>query len=159
MWRPARIPGTVSVAELYTNGFLSDVDILPGGGVTNTTRMRAEQAYARFLDNIPPPSTRPRTAPPMVASRRPSVSSSSIIASTVSHVKRVQIRSAMDSQSSEHLPTPMVLDTCCVCYGRTRDHAFEPCFHMCVCLSCAKRVRHCPLCRVAVLRVHRIYLA
>lgn len=55
-------------------------------------------------------------------------------------------------------PKEQSFGTCVVCYTRPRDHAFAPCFHMCVCVRCASRLTTCPLCRRNVRAVHKIFV-
>lgn len=46
---------------------------------------------------------------------------------------------------------------CYICFSGARDHAINPCFHMCVCVTCAARLTQCPMCRATIRSVHRIY--
>ena len=39
---------------------------------------------------------------------------------------------------------------CCVCLGPGGNHVAQPCFHMCACAVCARRLTRCPLCRTLV---------
>lgn len=48
---------------------------------------------------------------------------------------------------------------CVVCFRPDKNYALAPCFHMCVCRSCARRLDRCPLCRTGVTSSHRIFCA
>jgi hypothetical protein len=57
--------------------------------------------------------------------------------------------------------------TCVVCLEAPRTHAYVPCGHFCVCVSCAKQQRQlqrspvhssCPVCQQPVTKVMRIYI-
>ena len=50
------------------------------------------------------------------------------------------------------------ITSCCVCFTRSREFAFEPCFHMCVCGPCAAKLTRCPMCRATIQRTMRIFL-
>ena len=46
---------------------------------------------------------------------------------------------------------------CCICLSKRRTHAISPCFHYCVCEGCVSQIEKCPLCRVVISSVHRIF--
>lgn len=151
MLRTPRAPRLVSLAELITMGYLAENDVQPGGHVDDARRNRAEQ---QFL------VTRPRTAPPVrhVSSPRlpPVVVLPRTVRASSAHAHRVHVR--RDVQGVDRTPVRVMLDTCCICYANVKDHAVVPCFHMCVCSTCAMRIQHCPMCRGSIDRIQRIYL-
>ncbi|PGG98911.1 hypothetical protein GX51_06558 [Blastomyces parvus] len=46
---------------------------------------------------------------------------------------------------------------CQICYSEEQDALFYSCGHVCACVSCAKRVDKCPICRKKVANVVKIY--
>ena len=50
-------------------------------------------------------------------------------------------------------------DMCSVCMDRAIDSAFIPCGHMTACLSCARRLTACPICREPIADVLQTFLA
>lgn len=51
----------------------------------------------------------------------------------------------------------MSKDTCVVCYESERDALYMPCRHNLVCLRCSKQLKECPMCRVRIDDIIRIY--
>lgn len=158
MTHTPRSPRPVSLVELITHGYLSESDVLPGGGVNESRRCRAEQLYLE---------TRPATAPHVArhARRPPRVQQPptprppprpQTARGTSAHVHRIHVR--RDAHGSDKIPTRFVFDTCCICFNRTKDHAVVPCFHMCVCRACSERIQRCPICRGPVDRIQRIFV-
>lgn len=49
------------------------------------------------------------------------------------------------------------MDLCQICYGEDQDALFYDCGHVCACVTCAKQVDICPMCRKNVINVVRIY--
>lgn len=49
------------------------------------------------------------------------------------------------------------MDLCQICYSENQDSLFYSCGHVCACLSCAKQVEICPMCRKKVVNVVKIY--
>mgnify|MGYP005669318201 CR=1 FL=1 len=47
-------------------------------------------------------------------------------------------------------------ECCSVCLVSRKTHAFIPCGHMCVCLSCGAKLDRCPLCKVKAKRMHGV---
>lgn len=157
MIRTPRAPTDVSLADLMNLGYLSEDDFLPGGRVSETRRIAAEQAYSEFMDRAYTP--RPSTAPSV--RRRPNPPPippyQTVTRGSSSQFHRVNRR--RDTLGSDRLPKRMTLDVCCVCYADTRDHVMLPCFHLCVCETCSKRVgSKCPMCRTEIDSIHRVYL-
>ena len=160
-----RVPTIASLVELMDLGFIFERDVLPGGGVDENIRREAERCYR--LNYTPRPSTsRPSTSQPSTS--QPSTSRpytappyryrpvSTTEQTGTAHIHRLRIRRNVDDR--ERRPQPLKLDTCCICFARTRDHAFAPCYHMCVCGTCAPRLTRCPMCRQDVQGVHRIWM-
>lgn len=151
MFHTPRPPRPVSLAELITLGYLSESDVLPGGHVDESRRSHAEH---QFLAN------RPRSAPSRPTRRPirvlPLVSRPQTVRGSSAHVHRVHLR--RDVQGTDRVPMRLVLDTCCICYTNAKDHAVVPCFHMCVCIECSRRIQQCPMCRGSVDRIQRIFI-
>ena len=152
-----------SVAELFLRGVITDDDILPSGGITDSTRLRAERNYTEIQPPaIPrsegrrPDSARPRSSARPLGRRpdsaRPSRPEPRHNASQVGRV-----RARRDVEDKEYTPRAMQMDNCCICLTAVKQHACVPCYHMCICSRCKDRVSHCPLCRTAVQRVVRIF--
>ena len=53
--------------------------------------------------------------------------------------------------------------TCVICLSAPPNHVIKPCSHLCLCSSCATRVRRemlaCPVCRRAQRSIERIFFA
>ncbi|KKZ65426.1 ubiquitin thiolesterase [[Emmonsia] crescens] len=49
------------------------------------------------------------------------------------------------------------MDLCQICYSEDQDALFYSCGHVCACVSCAKQVDICPMCRKKVANVVKIY--
>lgn len=49
------------------------------------------------------------------------------------------------------------MDLCQICYSEDQDALFYDCGHVCACVTCAKQVDICPMCRKNVISVVRIY--
>ncbi|KAK2813916.1 hypothetical protein FQN50_000317 [Emmonsiellopsis sp. PD_5] len=49
------------------------------------------------------------------------------------------------------------MDLCQICYSEDQDALFYSCGHVCACVSCAKQVDICPMCRKKVVSVVKIY--
>ncbi|OAX81295.1 hypothetical protein ACJ72_04362 [Emergomyces africanus] len=49
------------------------------------------------------------------------------------------------------------MDLCQICYSEDQDALFYSCGHVCACVSCAKQVDICPMCRKKVTNVVKIY--
>ena len=146
MIQTPRPPCDVSLAELITLGFLSESDVSPDGHVDESRRCRAEQQFFQARPHTAPPerhrrpprnSRPPYVRPPLPDSRPQTVRGSS------AHVHRIHVR--RDVQGTEKTPVHFVLDTCCICYSNLKDHAIVPCFHMCVCSACSRRIQHLSL--------------
>lgn len=54
--------------------------------------------------------------------------------------------------------SPVAHECCCVCLANRKDRAVVPCFHMCVCAACSRRIRQCPVCRGPIDRLQRIFM-
>ena len=46
---------------------------------------------------------------------------------------------------------------CVICLERRRRYVLMPCFHLCSCDQCTKRLNRCPLCRAIVQATHIVY--
>ena len=138
-----------SVAELFLRGFLTDEDILPGGHITDSTRIRAERTYAEQVQHAPHRNLRNPVRP---SSERPGFRDRG----TVSHVERLRVRRHVTDR--DYVPRPVNLDNCCICLSRVKEYACVPCYHMCICVACKDRVDTCPLCRGNVTRIVKIFV-
>jgi hypothetical protein len=49
------------------------------------------------------------------------------------------------------------MDLCQICYGEEQDALFYDCGHVCACVSCARQVDICPICRKNVISVVKIF--
>lgn len=155
-----RAPRQVSLAQLLACGLIEESEVHVDGHVNESVRVRAEQQFLSL--NPPSPPAAPRRRRPSTAPHRrhnvqipqpPPLPLSSRTSSA--HVHRIHVR--RDNTGSDRVPKRTSLDTCCICYTKDRDHAIAPCFHMCVCVTCAQRITACPMCRGEVIQIHRIY--
>ncbi|RDW92888.1 putative MATH and UCH domain protein [Aspergillus mulundensis] len=48
-------------------------------------------------------------------------------------------------------------DLCQICFGEEQDALFYDCGHVCACVTCARQVEICPICRKNILNVVKIY--
>lgn len=60
-------------------------------------------------------------------------------------------KSEIREQNKEKQEEQQGKDECCVCLDKNSETVFIPCRHRCVCASCAVSLRHCPLCRCAIV--------
>ena len=159
MIQTPRPPCPVSLAELITLGYLTENDVSPDGHVDESRRCRAEQQFLQTRPRTAPVERRRRTPrtphtphvrPPPPSSRPQTARGSS------AHFHRIHVR--RDVQGTDKIPVRFVLDTCCICYTNSKDHAIVPCFHMCVCSACSQRIHQCPMCRGPVDRIQRIFM-
>ncbi|KAL6234910.1 hypothetical protein BDW75DRAFT_230802 [Aspergillus navahoensis] len=49
------------------------------------------------------------------------------------------------------------MDLCQICFGEEQDALFYDCGHVCACVTCARQVEICPICRKNILNVVKIY--
>ncbi|KAF9889293.1 hypothetical protein FE257_007401 [Aspergillus nanangensis] len=49
------------------------------------------------------------------------------------------------------------MDLCQICYSEEQDALFYDCGHVCACVTCARQVDICPICRKNILSVVKIY--
>ncbi|KAL3476484.1 hypothetical protein BJX99DRAFT_227808 [Aspergillus californicus] len=49
------------------------------------------------------------------------------------------------------------MDLCQICFGEEQDALFYDCGHVCACVTCARQVDICPICRKSVVSVVKIY--
>lgn len=139
-----RPPSDVSLVDLLNSGMLRTEDVADDGRVDAMTRVRAEREYAEWSQ-----ATTRRLRSPQSQAPSPSVPPA----------RRLRLRpSAMPAECHSLSESPP-RRACCVCYARRSDHAIVPCFHLCVCRSCAERLERCPICRMRIDRVQRIFIA
>ena len=131
-----RRPGAVSLADLLNLRLLREEDVLADGRVDDRTRTNAELRYAerRAMPDLPPP---PPPTPRRPFDRPPRSGRRARLASPVSAV-------GGDAK-------------CCVCLNEHREYAVVPCFHLCVCHQCAFRLVRCPICRIDIERMQRVF--
>jgi len=150
-----RPPCPVSLTELITLGYLSENDVSPDGHVDESRRCSAEQQFLQTRPRTAPPERRRRPLrhpPPPPPTSRPQTARGSS-----AHFHRIHIRREVKG-TNDKIPARLVLDTCCICYTNSKDHAIVPCFHMCVCSACSQRIHQCPMCRGPVDRIQRIFM-
>ncbi|KAL4787038.1 hypothetical protein BJX76DRAFT_319842 [Aspergillus varians] len=49
------------------------------------------------------------------------------------------------------------MDLCQICFGEEQDALFYDCGHVCACITCARQLEICPICRKNILNVVKIY--
>ena len=76
-------------------------------------------------------------------------------------VDRVSVVGLADAPAFAARPPPESTlggeTTCGICFLGEKDHAAVPCGHMCVCMTCSKMLKECPICRTHVsvwVKVH-----
>lgn len=159
MIQTPRPPCPVSLAELITLGYLTENDVSPDGHVDESRRCRAERQFLQSRPRTAPPERHrrpPRTPSTPHVRQPPPVSRPHTTRGSSAHFHRIHVR--RDVQGTDKIPVRFVLDTCCICYTNSKDHAIVPCFHMCVCSACSQRIHQCPMCRGPVDRIQRIFM-
>lgn len=159
--KAARKPG-VSVVELILSGLIQEMDISGDGEVEEGIRRAAEAEYLRLHPSPPPPPSprSPYRPPSRPLPRRPP--------SRVTTPRHRPLHRFGTQQLPPPLPPPRPQNlsflirslgnkACCVCQTTEKTHAPSPCFHMCLCEGCSRRVKKCPLCRSEVVTMQRIY--
>lgn len=67
--------------------------------------------------------------------------------------KQKRLKNQIETQKDQHL--------CRICMVQPRNHMFRPCFHLCACESCARRIAghdgSCPICRGNIESVLPVY--
>lgn len=167
----ARRPCSVSLAELFTEGLLTESDVLPNGLVSDETRARAERRYGvqrPLVAMRAPPS--PAIVRDPVFQRTPS---------TLPPPPNARFERRMQSLSPVTPPLGVPPTTCqgedptlpsaappcvrglrcCVCMDGLLTHLALPCSHLCVCDACYVRLFDCPVCRTPVQQFRRVYIA
>ena len=122
-----------SVSTLFLLGLIDANDILPSGYIPEQVRQAAEEQYMRMHASA---EAQPRSNEQSDRRRR-------------AH-REVQ----RDTDECPDRPTELA---CCVCMTQKKTHACIPCFHLCLCASCARRVgEECPICRCQMERRPRV---
>ena len=69
-------------------------------------------------------------------------------------------QAAPQSQSADDNAGDDMRASCCVCFSNPRSHAFHPCNHLALCMTCAARIPdgRCPICRTPG-QARQIYFA
>ena len=167
MRRVARRPCSVSLAELFTEGLLTESDVLPNGLVSDEARSRAERRYGvqphPLFRRTPPPHPlfrrTPSTLPPAPNAgfqRRPR--------STTHVTPPLSVQPTTCQGEDPTLPSAAPPPCgrglrCCVCMDGSLTHLALPCSHLCVCDACHVRLCDCPVCRTPVLQFRRVFIA
>lgn len=151
-WTAAPPPRQTSLAELFCRGYLSEHDIdTASGRVGDRARLDAERRYRAPAEPSPAragtrASNRSRPEPARAVPVRPEPA----------RVVQVRPKQPTSVEPACARPPP---PTCCVCMEHGCTHVYAPCFHLCVCETCALRTRlQCPLCRTVATGVHRVYM-
>ena len=70
--------------------------------------------------------------------------------------RREGTRGVMPTRERESGPVE-----CVVCMDAPKNCVLMPCFHLCVCMRCGKRLRadsgKCPICRKVIRKARRVY--
>ena len=60
-------------------------------------------------------------------------------------------------QHQEQLSMERDKSICVICLDNTREMVLKPCNHYCLCSSCSKGLRECPLCKKKIQRTEKIF--
>ncbi|CAK8693020.1 unnamed protein product [Clavelina lepadiformis] len=60
-------------------------------------------------------------------------------------------------KTEERLETLKKDALCKVCLDRNSECVFSPCHHLCCCLQCASALKFCPICRVELKKIIKVY--
>ena len=61
-------------------------------------------------------------------------------------------------QANEQLSMERDKSLCVVCLDKTREMNLKPCNHCCLCSSCSRRLRECPVCKERIIKAEKVYL-
>ena len=96
-------------------------------------------------------STRPPPPPPEIIRIDPESSDDSSVESETENLLRDEVEDSTPDLDPEDA------NTCKICFDHAIDCVLLDCGHMCVCMSCAKRMKLCPMCRKPIRKRKRIY--
>ena len=130
--RLVRRPVDVSVCELMVAGLICEADVKEDGTVNEHLRTIAEREYKEIKSSRPIHQRR---------DRRPQTTS-----------VRARIFNTKNHKKLHNIPL------CCICLELEREVALLPCFHFCICRSCANKIEKCPICRSEVADNCRIWM-
>lgn len=65
---------------------------------------------------------------------------------------KLKVLEMNNRELKEAIPTP-----CSICLDNINDCTFIPCGHLCTCMSCAKQVTTCPLCRGVIMSRVKVF--
>jgi hypothetical protein len=86
-----------------------------------------------------------------------SVASQPLIRSTKSVARKPTHGKAKSLQHTEGKGSGETEGECCICMNAQSDSVLYRCGHICACMSCAKEMKQCPICREQVTDVIKIW--
>jgi len=146
--------------------------VVPTNASPNTNRVSSRTPSPRVTRTTPfTPSTpsSPLSPARSVASRQAgstrvrlvhdlrSVASQPLIRSTKSVARQPTHGKAKSLQHTEAKGRPEGEGECCICMNAESDSVLYRCGHICACMSCAKEIKQCPICREQVTDVIKIW--
>lgn len=63
-----------------------------------------------------------------------------------------------EEKKEEPVPEP-ARPSCIICLEAPKEVLLKPCNHVCGCLGCCSRLRHCPICRAEIVLRERIFVS
>lgn len=144
-----------SVSTLYLLGLLSVNDISENGDISDSVRRAAEEEYARlYLTQNDDSQTQMRRVGVQRIQRSPQSRRMEFIdllrrnRTTSSAREYVEEEVTACDAENEGIVALEAEVACCVCMSRRKTHVCLPCFHLCMCGTCARQVgQSCPICR------------
>lgn len=71
------------------------------------------------------------------------------------------IRNVIAARKAQPAPAPSSVtpNACVICLDAPADHLIVPCGHKCGCSDCLSRVDKCPICRIPITKIQRVFEA
>ena len=155
--RFVRPPSDISITELMLSGLLCEDDIRQDGTVNEIIRQTAEVEYLRLFNNRPRRRRR-RNRPHSAHSILGTADNVRDTERNMAQAIRPQTAQARIECTSMQDTEVFAFPKCCICFTSERQIALVPCFHFCVCQTCASRIGACPLCRAPIDYFQRIWV-
>ncbi|CAD8132684.1 unnamed protein product [Paramecium pentaurelia] len=74
-------------------------------------------------------------------------------------IKKVEDQLVKTKNQISLYKNSLIQKFCVICLQKEYCIVLKPCGHVCVCEECSKRIDHCPIDRVKVLKMKKVYLS
>ena len=159
----ARPPSSRSTLRLFeSNG---------SGNLVRSSREGSRSELRRRQTNSPKPSAPPQdvslnssgatampqpSAPPLKLTAQQRELDTTSVEGTDSDTQVLQREL---HQANEQLSIERDKSLCVICLDKTRELLLKPCNHYCLCATCSKGLRDCPVCKKKIQRTEKIFHA